>query len=123
MFMDTTETGRLRKTVEYAAAQVRTSIGEHADTPEILDRFWFLQDALSQLLEAVDNANGDVSQCRGLIHRVVEVLASPQVRKISHIPAVKLACETINSCLISLEQTTQPPRTTLATSKNLDSLN
>jgi hypothetical protein len=123
MFMDTTETGRLCKNVEYAAAQARTSIGEYADISDILNRFWFLQDALSQLLEAVDDTNGDITQCRGLIRRVVEVLASPQVRKISYIPAVKLACETINSCLISLEQTTQPPRTTLATSKNLDSLN
>jgi hypothetical protein len=123
MFMDTTETGRLCKNVEYAAAQVRTSIGEHADISDILDRFWFLQDTLSRLLEAVDNEDGDVTQCRGLIRKVVEVLGSPQVRKLSSIPAVKLACETINSCLISLEQTTQPPRTTLATSKNFGSLN
>ena len=112
MFMDTTETGRLCKTVEYAAAQVRSTIGDHADTSEILDRFWFLQDALSRLLEAVDNEDGDVTQCRGLIRKVVEVLGSPQVRKLSLIPAVKLACETINSCLISLEQTTQPAGTT-----------
>jgi hypothetical protein len=114
MFMDATEIGRLSKTVEYAAAQVRTSIGEQADTSEILGRFWFLQDALSQLLEAVDDTNGDITQCRGLIRRVVEVLASPQVRKISYIPAVKLACE---------EQTTQRARTSLATSKNFGSLN
>ena len=117
MFMDTTETGRLCKTVEYAAAQVRASVRDHADTSEILDRFWFLQDALSQLLEAVDTEDGDVTQCRGLIRKAVEVIGSPQVRKISYIPAVKLACETINSSLISLEQTTQQARTKLATSK------
>jgi hypothetical protein len=69
---------------------------------------------LSRLLEAVENEHGDVKQCRNLIHKVVSVLESPRLRKISWLPAVKLACETINSYLISLEQATQQSKATKA---------
>ena len=112
--MDTTETGRLCKAVEHAAAQINESFTERTPTSEILNEFWRLQDLLSRLLEAVENEHGEVKQCRNLIRKVVPILESPRLRKISWLPAVKLACETINSYLISLEQATQQSKATKA---------
>jgi hypothetical protein len=108
--MDTTETGRLCKTVEYAAAQIRISIGGSADISEILTCFWLLQDSLTRLIGVADHERGEVTQCRGLIHKVVYVLDSPKVQRLSSIPAVKLACESINTSLLSLERSTQQTR-------------
>jgi hypothetical protein len=105
--MDTTETGMLCQAIEHAAAQINESFTERTPTSEILDEFWLLIDLLSRLLEAVENEHGDVEQCRNLIRNVVPILESPRLCKISWLPAVKLASETIINYLISLEQKTQ----------------
>ena len=101
---------RICKNVEHATAQIRTSIGDTTDISEILNRFWFLQDSLMRLIDAVDRERGQVTQCRSIIHKVVYLLELPKVQKLSSISGVKLACESINSCLISLEQPTQQVR-------------
>lgn len=104
--MDTAETGRLCKDVEYAAIQIRTLISYQTDVGEILDRFWLLQDSLNRLLNAVDGDRGEPSQSRRVIRRVVVALESQASRRAA-IPAVKHACEKINGLLISLERSTQ----------------
>ena len=109
--MDTTETGRLCKDVEDAAAQIRTQIGNRTNITEVLDRLWLLQDFLNRLLEVVVRERGEISQCRSLISKVVNALGSPQVRKRAGIHGVKNACEQINGLLIRLEQATQQART------------
>ena len=114
--MNTTETGRLCKTVEYAAAQIRISIGGSTDISEILNCFWLLQDSLTRLIGVVDHERAEVTQCRSLIHKVVYVLESPKVQRLSSILAVKLACESINSSLLSLERSTQQTRAARAES-------
>ena len=109
--MDTTETGRLCKDVEHAAAQIRTQIGDRTNITEVLDRLWLLQDFLNRLLEVVVRQGGEISQCRSLIRKVVvNALESPQVRKRAGIHGVKNACEQINGLLIRLEQATQQAR-------------
>jgi hypothetical protein len=108
--MDTTETGRLCKDVEDAAAQIRTQIGNRTNITEVLDRLWLLQDFLNRLLEVVVRERGEISQCRSLISKVVNALGSPQVRKRAGIHGVKNACEQINGLLIRLEQATQQAR-------------
>jgi hypothetical protein len=105
--MDTTETGRLCSAIEHAVAQINDSFTERTPTSEILDEFWRLQDLISRLLEAVENEHGEAKQCRNLIRKVILILESPRTRKISCLPAVNLAIETINSSLITLEQATQ----------------
>jgi hypothetical protein len=109
--MDTTETGRLCKAIEHAAAQIHTQIGNRTDIAEVLERLWFLQDSLNRLLEVVVRERGDVSQCRSLIRKVVYALESPQARKRAKIPGVRNSCEQINNLLIRLEQATQQDRT------------
>jgi hypothetical protein len=107
--MDTTETARLCKDVEYAAAQVRTLVRDRADISETLERFWLLQDSLNRLLYVVDQEQGGVGQCRKVIRTVVTTLESPLARSIS-IPGVRKTCDEINTLLMRLERTTQRAR-------------
>ncbi len=110
MLMDTTETGRLCKKVEQAAAQVSTSFSERASTSELLHLFLCLQDSLSLLIEAVNREQGDVTQCRSLIRKVVNILESPQVRDLAGIHSLMRASGAVNESLIKLEQATQRSR-------------
>ena len=104
--MDTAETVRLCKDVEYAAIQIRTAIGYRTGVGEILDRFWLLQDSLNRLVDAVDDDRGEIGRSRKVIRCVVVALES-QARRCTTIPAVKLACDRINNLLVRLERTTQ----------------
>lgn len=105
--MDTAETVRLCKELEYAAAQVRTLIGDRTDITEVLDRFWRLQDSLYRLVNAVDGECSEISRCRKLIRYVVSTLESSQTTRWAKVPAVRDACDKINNLLIRLERTTQ----------------
>ena len=104
--MDTTEAGRLCNEVEHAAAQIRTLIGDRTGVSETLDRFWFLQDRLSRLVDVVNLERGEVGQCRRVIRNVVNALQSPQVQERATIPGVKISCDKINGLLIRLEKAT-----------------
>jgi hypothetical protein len=77
--MDTTQTARVCKDVEHAAAQIRNLIGDRTGILEMLDRFRLLADFLNRLVDVVDRERGDVSQCRSIIRNVVGTLQSPQV--------------------------------------------
>jgi hypothetical protein len=44
--MDFVKTADLCHNVEYAATQVRASIGDRNEIDQVLDRFWLLQDNL-----------------------------------------------------------------------------
>jgi hypothetical protein len=79
-------------------------LGMGQTSPKFLNRFWFLQDSLFRLIEAVHNESGGVTQCRSIIRKVVNLLESQKVQKLSSIPGVKFSCEIINSYLISLEE-------------------
>jgi hypothetical protein len=108
--MDTTETGRRCRDVEHTAAQIRTLIGERTDISEILDRFWLLEDLLNRLIDVVDQERGDVVQCRSVIRNVVNAMDSPQVRKRTIIPGMRIVCDKINDLLAQLERSTQHAR-------------
>lgn len=103
--MDTIETGRLCKNVEFAASRIRTRIDYWTETMVVLDYFWSLQDSLSRLIGAVDNECGQVGQRRGLIRYVAGAIES-QRRRRATIPAVRDASDKINALLIRLERAT-----------------
>jgi hypothetical protein len=108
--MDTTETGRLCKDVENAAAQMRTAMDDRTGILEILDRFQLLEDSLNRFVDAVDRERGEVSQCRRVIRNVVNTLESPQARRRASVPGVRNLSDKINGLVIKLERTTQQAR-------------
>ena len=79
--MDTRETAKLCKNVEFAAIQIRREIGYRSNVTQVLNRFWLLQDSLNRLIDAVDIERGEVGQSRMLIPRVVVALESQTRRQ------------------------------------------
>jgi hypothetical protein len=104
-FMDVSDIADLCKNVDQAAQQVRATFRARVETLEVLDRFWWLQDTLARLLEAMDDDSYSIAPaCFELIQRIVEVLETADNFHCSSIPAVKSACAAIKQSLIALEQ-------------------
>lgn len=106
--MDTPETARLCKDVNYASTQIRTLLGDRAGISETLDRFWLLQDLLNRLIDVVGQERGEVSQCHSVIRNVVSALESPQAKRQANTFGVQAARDKINGLLLRLEQANAP---------------
>ncbi|HEX4750350.1 MAG TPA: hypothetical protein VH302_12470 [Bryobacteraceae bacterium] len=76
--------------------------------PEILDRYWALQDNLSRLLEAMADypiaALDTLEAFPNLLKDVVDVLTlSSTLQMLKNIPAVREAGDSINNTLLEIQ--------------------
>ena len=91
-----------------AAARVRDVFRERSDTPEVLERFWCVQDSLDRLVEAASDYPDEVFEVLKreqprLFQDIIDVLASTAKTRAAHNAGVSAACENINERLVKLE--------------------
>ena len=106
--MDTCKVESICQNVADAVAEVRRIFRSSFSVPEILDRYWALQDNLSRLLEAItDYPTAAMEALDGwpnLLKDVVDVLAfSSKLQSLKSIPAVREAGEAINNTLLEIQ--------------------
>lgn len=106
--MDTAEIDRLCEKVESSVHEVRRIFRSPLPVPDILDRFWGLQDHLSRLLEALtDHPTETMDALEAhprLLSDVVDVLEfSSRLQVLKNIPAVREAGDSINSSLLDIQ--------------------
>lgn len=106
--MDTSHIEDLCQNVASSVAQVRSVFRSSPAVPEILDRYWGLQDNLSRLLEALtdhpDKTAEAFDSCPGLLNDVVDVLEfSLKLETVNNIAAVREASESINDSLMEIQ--------------------
>ena len=106
--MDTSQIESICQNVADAVSEVRRVFRSTFPVPEILDRYWALQDNLSRLLEAMADypiaAGEALEEFPNLLKDVVDVLAfSSKLQMLRNIPAVREAGETINNTLLEIQ--------------------
>jgi len=106
--MDSVKAANLCHNVEYAATQVRTSIGDRTEIDQVLNRLWLLHDSLNRLIEGISDRTADI-RCRKMIRTVLIALESPQVQNRQNVSGLRDTACKINSLLIRLEQVTIAP--------------
>ena len=99
---------RLCQNVASSVSDVRRIFRSSLPVPDILDRFWRLQDNLSRLLEAITDQTtetlGALEAHPGLLSDVVDVLEfSSKLQMLRNIAAVREAGESINSSLLEIQ--------------------
>jgi hypothetical protein len=107
------------KNVAASVNEVRRVFRSAPPVPEILNRYWGLQDNLSRLLEAMtDHPIASLEALEGfpnLLKDVVDVLAfSSKLQMLKNIPAVREAGDAINNSLLEIQYLKQA-RTLTAT--------
>ncbi|HZS57326.1 MAG TPA: hypothetical protein VFA65_23200 [Bryobacteraceae bacterium] len=110
--MEIAKIERLSQNVANSIAELRKVFHSSLPVPEILDRFWRLQDNLSQLVEAAADhpaETGEVlEQHPHLFTDVVDILdSSAKLQSIHTIAAVRGARESINSSLVEIQHLRQ----------------
>ena len=106
--METAELDSLCQNVAASVAEVRRVFRSAFPTPEILDRFWRLQDNLSRLLESITDYPMETTEALeshpGLLADVVDVLEfSSKLQSLRNVPAVREAKDSINSSLVEIQ--------------------
>jgi len=106
--METAQIEVLCENVAASVHQVRRIFRSPLPVPDILDRFWGLQDHLSRLLEALTDHPSETMQALEahprLLSDVVDVLEfSSKLQVLKNIPAVREAGENINSSLLDIQ--------------------
>lgn len=94
--------------VAFSVAQVRMVFHSALPVTEILNRFWYLQDNLSRLLEAVTDHPTETLEaletCPRLLADVADVLErSSKLANLRSIAAVREAGDSINSSLAEIQ--------------------
>jgi hypothetical protein len=106
--MEIAKTERLCQNVECCVADVRQVFRSSMPIPEVLDRFWRLQDNLSRLLEALSDdpveATAAMDGYPSLLQDVVDVLGFvANLQSFRNLPAVREAVESINNSLLEIQ--------------------
>lgn len=106
--METAEIDRLCENVASSVYEVRRIFRSPLPVPDILDRFWGLQDHLSRLLESLTDHPSETMQALDahprVLSDVVDVLEfSSKLQVLKNIPAVREAGENINSSLLDIQ--------------------
>ena len=106
--MDSSQIERLCQNVAFAVAAVRTVFRSSLPVPEVLNRYWALQDNLSRLLEAVTDQPSETLEVLeahpGLLTDVVDVLEfSSKLQMLKGLAAVREAGESINNSLLEIQ--------------------
>ena len=105
--MDQAAVEYICSSVARATARVRQVFRTRTDAPEILNRFWCVQDLLTRLLEMAFENPGDFFSVQqkaypSLISDVVDVMSLAAKKQFAQMPAVSQACESTNELLIRL---------------------
>ena len=106
--MQLSDIERLCHNVAVCVAEVRAVFRSTAPVPEILDRFWCLQDNLSRLLEAISDYPVETLEALEshpwLLSDVVDVLEfSSKLQSIRNIAAVRESADAINNSLLEIQ--------------------
>jgi hypothetical protein len=106
--MDTSQIESICQNVTASVAEVRRVFRSSLPVPEILDRYWALQDNLSRLLEAMADypiaALDTLEAFPNLLKDVVDVLTlSSTLQMLKNIPAVREAGDSINNTLLEIQ--------------------
>jgi hypothetical protein len=106
--MEIAKIERLSQNVASSVSEVRKTFRSSYPVPDILDRFWRLQDNLSRLLEAAIDHPSETSEVLEhdprLLTDVVDVLAfSAKLQNLRTIAAVREATESINNSLVEIQ--------------------
>ena len=103
---------RLCQNVSVSVSEVRAVFRSALPVPEILDRFWCLQDNLSRLLEAISDYPVETLEALGshprLLSDVVDVLEfSSKLSNLRNIAAVRESADAINNSLLEIQYARQ----------------
>lgn len=106
--MDNPSIEGLCQNVASSVTAVRQVFRSAVPVPQILDRFWRLQDNLYRLLEAMTDHPAKTAEALdkypGLLKDVVDVLEfSSKLQTFRNIPAVREASESINNSLVEIQ--------------------
>lgn len=106
--MEIAKTERLCQNVESSVVEVRQVFRSSMPVPEVLDRFWRLQDNLSRLLEALSDDPAEATAAMegypGLLQEVVDVLGFlANLQSFRNLPAVRESAESINNSMLEIQ--------------------
>ena len=92
-----------------ATAKVRDVFRQRIARPDILDRFWSVQDHLARLVDAASDHPEKVfdvlnQEYSHLLRDIIDVLVFAASTRIAHNAAVTASCESINELLMRLER-------------------
>ena len=118
--MRTNEMEELCKNVENAVEQLRTGFRSKIDTPEMLDRFWCVQDHLARLVDSASDYQQDTFDILRrnhprLIRNIIDVLSFTDRGQLRSLSAVNRATLAINGSLAALEYLREEGRAMAAT--------
>jgi hypothetical protein len=110
--MQSSEIESLCQNVAASVSEVRAVFRSSLPVPEILDRFWCLQDNISRLLEAISDYPAETLQALEghprLLTDVVDVLEfSAKLPSLRNIAAVRESAASINNSLLEIQYSRQ----------------
>ena len=110
--MQISDIERLCENVAVSVSEVRAVFRSALPVPEILDRFWSLQDNLSRLLEAITDYPVETLEALEsrprLLGDVVDVLEfSSKLPTLRNIAAVRESADSINNSLLEIQYARQ----------------
>ena len=106
--MTTADIERLCDDVARAVEQVRKGFRSKLDTPEVLDRFWCLQDQVNRLVESASDCPSQTFDVikethPRLIRNILDVLNFAEKTQFSSAPAITTSVLRIDRSLAKLE--------------------
>ncbi|MGI9069771.1 MAG: hypothetical protein ACR2JB_00195 [Bryobacteraceae bacterium] len=106
--MDTIEVDQLCNDVAKAVEQLRIGFRANLDTPEVLDRFWCLQDQLARLIESASDRREETLDVLkrthpGLVRDILNVLSFTEKLHFDNTSAGRTASLAINRSLAKLQ--------------------
>jgi hypothetical protein len=107
--MRSTQIDAVCESLSASVAEARAVFRNSLPVPEILNRFWGLQDNLSRLLEAIKDHPTETMQSLERYPRVLDDVSdmlerSANVQTLRNLAAVRESAESINSSLFDIHQ-------------------